>query len=83
MGVYEENEFKNGTIEIFNALKNAKKTTVIGGGDTISALNNLGFKDVFANISSGGGATLEYIAKKSLPGLDAISEEDTVEVLDL
>ena len=83
MGVYEENEFKNGTTEIFNALKNAKKITVIGGGDTLSAINNLGFKNIFTNTSSGGGATLEYIANKTLPGIDAISEEENIEILDL
>ena len=83
MGIYEEKEFKNGTSEIFNALKNTEATVVIGGGDTISALNNLGFTNTFKNISSGGGATLEYIAKETLPGIEAISEEDTIEVLDL
>lgn len=83
MGVYEEKEFKNGTTEIFERLKLAGKKVVIGGGDTISALNNLGFKEVFENISSGGGATLEYIAKGSLPGIEAITEEDEIEVLDL
>ncbi|MCM1053078.1 MAG: phosphoglycerate kinase [Ruminococcus sp.] len=83
MGIYEEKAFKNGTIEIFNALKNSNATSIIGGGDTISALNTLGFKDTFANISSGGGATLEYIINYTLPGIDAISEDDNIEILDL
>ncbi len=83
MGVYEEKEFKNGTFEILNILKNCSATVVIGGGDTISAVNNLGFTNSFKNISSGGGATLEYIANGSLPGIDAISEEDNIEILDL
>ena len=83
VGIYEEKEFRNGTIEIFNALKNSPAEVIIGGGDTISAINALGFTDNFKNISSGGGATLEYIANGSLPGIDAISEEDNIEVLDL
>jgi len=83
MGVYEEKEFKNGTTEIFEILQKISDKVVIGGGDTISALNNLGFKGSFLNISSGGGATLEYIAKGSLPGIEAIMEADEIEVLDL
>lgn len=83
VGIYEEKEYKNGTIEIFNALKNSPANVIIGGGDTITALNKLGFSDYFENISSGGGATLEYIAKKTLPGIEAISEADNIEVLDL
>ncbi len=83
MGIYEETAYKNGTIEILNTLKNTKADVVIGGGDTISALNKLGFTNAFANISSGGGATLEYIANGTLPGLEAISEEDNIEILDL
>lgn len=83
MGVYEEKEFKNGTTEIFKTLKPIEEKVVIGGGDTISALNNLGFKGSFKNISSGGGATLEYIANGTLPGIEAITEADEIEVLDL
>lgn len=83
MGIYEEKEFINGTTEMFNILKKYPQKVVIGGGDTISALNNLGFKNIFPNISSGGGATLEYIAYGTLPGIEAIMEADNIEVLDL
>ncbi len=83
MGIYEENAYKNGTMEIFNALKNTSGKVIIGGGDTISAMNSLGFKSDFKYVSSGGGATLEYLAKKTLPGIEAISEEDNIETLDL
>ena len=83
MGIYEEKEYANGTILILNALKAKKEQVVIGGGDTVGAVNTLGFKNIFPNISSGGGATLEYIANGSLPGIDAIREEDDIEVLDL
>jgi len=83
VGVYESEMFNNGTIEIFNILKKIPKKVVIGGGDTVSALNNLGFKDAFNNICSGGGASLEYIANGHLPGIDFIAEEDEIEILDL
>lgn len=83
MGVYEEPAFKNGTTEIFNALAKKKNNVVLGGGDTISAINSLGFTSEFPNVSSGGGATLEYIANGSLPGIDIISEEDDIEILDM
>lgn len=83
MGVYEEPAFKNGTTEIFNTLAKKKNNVVLGGGDTISAINTLGFTSEFPNVSSGGGATLEYIANGSLPGIDIISEEDDIEILDM
>ena len=83
MGIYEEKEFANGTILILNALKNKKENVVIGGGDAVGATNTLGFNNVFPNISSGGGATLEYIANGTLPGIEAIQEEDEIEILDL
>lgn len=83
MGIYEEKAFANGTSEIFNILKEIKQNVVIGGGDTLGALNTLGLKDIFPNISSGGGATLEYIANGHLPGIEAIREEDKIETLDL
>lgn len=83
LGVYEEKEFKNGTFEILEVLKEKQEYVIIGGGDTISAVNNLGFKGEFENISSGGGATLEYIANGTLPGIEAIMEEDNIEILDM
>src|SRR5699024_11003418 len=79
MGIVEEKEFANGTILMLNALKEKKERVVIGGGDTVGAINNLGFKNTFPNISSGGGATLEYIANGTLPGIEAIGEEDEIE----
>lgn len=83
MGIYEEKEFANGTKEILNILNKIENKVIIGGGDTISAINNLGFKNCFSNISSGGGATLEYIANGNLPGIDAITDGDEIEILDL
>lgn len=83
VGIYEEKEYKNGTIEIFNTLKTSPANVIIGGGDTITALNKLGFTNDFQNVSSGGGATLEYIASGTLPGIEAISEADDIEILDM
>ena len=83
MGIYEEKEFANGTIEILNHLKEKKEHVIIGGGDTVASVNTLGFENIFPNISSGGGATLEYIANKTLPGIEAIMEEDNIEILDM
>lgn len=83
VGIYEEKEYKNGTIEIFNTLKTSSANVIIGGGDTITALNKLGFTNDFQNVSSGGGATLEYIASGTLPGIEAISEADDIEILDM
>lgn len=83
MGIYEEKAFANGTSEILNILKEKNEQVIIGGGDTIAAINNLGFTNIFPHISSGGGATLEYIAQETLPGIDAIGDEDNIEVLDL
>ena len=75
VGMYEDTKFANGTREVLNVLAKCSATVVIGGGDSVSAVTNLGFKGKFANICSGGGATLEYLVKASLPGIDAIEEE--------
>lgn len=73
-GKYEIKEYQNGTIKLFNELKEKKEIVYIGGGDTISSLNKLGFKETFKNISTGGGATLEYVAYGKLKALEWIKE---------
>lgn len=83
MGRYEDLRFANGTKEFLNMLANSNKILVAGGGDSVSAINNFGFKDSFTYLSSGGGATLEYLTTNNLPGLDGIDEDDEVETLDL
>ncbi len=70
VGLYEDDRFNIGTQKIFENMRKVE-TVIIGGGDTVSAVNNLGFSDDFI-ISSGGGASLEYIASGSLPVLDDI-----------
>jgi len=79
-GVFEINKFLNGTKEIAHALKNAKEkgaVVIAGGGDTASAINKLGLKDGFTHISTGGGASLEFLSGKKLPGIVALMSGET------
>ena len=75
VGKFEIDEFSKGTKELCEIIKN-KKTTIIGGGDTASAVINLGYKDAFTHISTGGGATLELLEGKKLPGIEIINEKN-------
>lgn len=83
MGKYEDPRFSNGTKEFLRVLAESEKIVVVGGGDSVSAVNNFGYKDAFTYLSSGGGATLEYLTTSNLPGLSGIDEDDEVEVLDM
>ena len=76
MGVFEKPEFAKGTIEICKALAELDDaTTIIGGGDSASAAKNLGYAEKFSHISTGGGASLEFMEGKSLPGVAVLEEE--------
>ena len=83
LGMYENPKFANGTKEFFKMLHNTDAIVVIGGGDSSSAVKNLGYQNQFTYVSSGGGATLDYLGKENLIALDVIEEEDTIETLDL
>jgi len=83
MGKYEDERFSNGTKEFLRVLSESDKIVVVGGGDSVSAVNNFGYAESFTYLSSGGGATLEYLTTSNLPGLSGIDEDDEVEVLDL
>lgn len=73
VGVFEMEAFAGGTSAVAQALVDSEAMSVIGGGDSASAVRNLGFKDEqFGHISTGGGASLEFIEGKTLPGLDAL-----------
>lgn len=74
LGKFEIEEFANGTKEICEILKN-KENTIIGGGDTASAVINMGYKKAFTHISTGGGASLEMLEGKILPGIKVIDEK--------
>lgn len=84
VGMYENMRFANGTKELLNIITSSNAITVAGGGDAASSAYNFGCGYKFTYISSGGGATLEYLATETLPALDNISEEDdNIETLDL
>lgn len=73
VGVFEIERYSVGTLEIYNCLNDNNIKTLIGGGDSASSVNNLGFSGNFYHVSTGGGATLEYLEGKSLPGLEVIN----------
>ena len=76
MGVFEDPRFAKGTEEICKTLAELDgATTIIGGGDSASAAKNLGYADKFSHISTGGGASLEYMEGKELPGVAIIPEK--------
>lgn len=84
VGMYENMRFANGTKELLNIITSSNAITVAGGGDAASSAYNFGCGYKFTYISSGGGATLEYLATETLPALDNISEEDdNIETLNL
>lgn len=74
MGLFEEAEFAVGTNEILKAVAKSKGITIVGGGDSLAAVKNSGLGDKITHLSTGGGASLEYIEYGSLPGLDALKQ---------
>lgn len=74
MGVFEFNNFSQGTREIANFIANLKSTTIIGGGDTVATIENLELEEKMTHVSTGGGASLEFLAGNELPALRALEE---------
>lgn len=72
MGVFEMKKFASGTLSIAKAMAKVKGTTIVGGGDSIFALSQSGLEDKITHVSTGGGATLEYLEGKKLPGVEAL-----------
>jgi phosphoglycerate kinase len=78
MGVFEEPPFDQGTIAIGRAVAEAAKrgaTVVVGGGDSVAAVTKAGVAEFITHISTGGGATLEFLAGKELPGVTALTDK--------
>jgi phosphoglycerate kinase len=75
MGVFEMPKFAKGTFEIANAVANSKAISIIGGGDSASAIKKSGLADKISHISTGGGASLEMLEGVQLPGLIALEDK--------
>lgn len=76
VGMYEIKPFDQGTKRICEILKNIDAKKIVGGGDTASAVINLGYQDIFNHISTGGGASLELLEGKKLPGVEIVYEKE-------
>lgn len=75
MGVFEMPNYQQGTFEIAKAMASVNGITVVGGGDSVAAVNQAQLADQMSHISTGGGASLEFVQGKSLPGIDALTEK--------
>ena len=75
MGVFENPNLNKGTIEVAKAMAETDAVTIIGGGDSAAAVNTLGFGSKMTHISTGGGASLEFLEGKALPGIEAVNDK--------
>lgn len=77
MGIYEIPQFAEGTKTLANALANLNATTVLGGGSTADIVTDMGLADKMTFVSTGGGASLEFISGKALPGIEALPDKES------
>ena len=75
MGVFEEPDFQKGTISIYETLKTNNIKTLVGGGDSAASVNTLGYDNDFYHVSTGGGATLEYLSGTPLKAIEVIENK--------
>jgi len=75
MGVFEIDQFSTGTLKIAEAVAGSDAVSIVGGGDSVAAVYKAGVSERISHISTGGGASLEYIANETLPGIEALTEK--------
>jgi phosphoglycerate kinase len=75
MGVFEMPQFAEGTLAIAKAVAASSAVSIVGGGDSVSAVKKMGVADKVSHISTGGGASLEFLSGLTLPGVAALTEK--------